>query len=326
MESAIIRNQNPSSAPALSVVVVVLAGRPYLARCLTALTQQVSGPEMEIIVPYDESMDYVPSLRLLFPEVKFHRVSGRRTYAELRAAGFRQARGALVALTEDHCMPAPDWAQRIVAAHSGPHAAVGGAVEKREPDTVLNWAVYLCDFSRYMNPVRSGPAFYLTDCNVSYKREALIEIADIWAEAFHETAVHGALRARGETLWLSPDIVVYQQRDLRLGPALRERYKFGRLFAGIRVAGQSGARRLIYAAFTPVLPALLVWRAAMNVLRKGRHRGSLLRALPAMALLASVWSFGELTGYLAGWPRSQESGAGRQNTLKRELENAGSGP
>lgn len=326
MESAIIRNQNLSSAPALSVVVVVLAGRPYLARCLTALTQQASAPDIEIIVPCDESMDYVPSLRILFPEVQFHCMSGQLTYAELRAAGFRQARGKLVALTEDHCTPAPDWARRIIEAHSGPHAAIGGAVEKREPDTTLNWAVYLCDFSRYMNPVRRGPAFYLTDCNVSYKRAALQKIAEVWAGAFHETAVHSALRARGETLWLSPDILVYQQRDLRLGPALRERYAFGRLFAAIRVAGQPAARRLIYVVFTPILPALLLGRATMNVLRKGRHAGSLLRALPAMALLASVWSFGEFVGYLTGRPRSQESGAGSQNTLKRELENAGSGP
>ncbi|MBI4590751.1 MAG: glycosyltransferase [Candidatus Rokubacteria bacterium] len=287
----------------LTVVVVMLAGREPLIHCLNALSRQAGAPAMEIIVPYDARLADAGSLAARFPSADFIALEGRRTYAELRALGVRRARGALVALTEDHCTPDPDWCARIVEAHRAPHAAIGGAVEKG-PDTTVSWAVYLYDFSRYMTPLREGPARYLTDCNVSYKRAALGSIAEVWREEFHETAVNWALEARGETLWLSPRIIVRQQRTLRLVAAVRDRYAFGRLFASTRVAGATACRRAFYAGFSFLLPPLLVGRIAANVFRKRRHAGQLLRAAPALLLLTTAWAWGELVGYTTGRPGS----------------------
>jgi hypothetical protein len=109
------------------------------------------------------------------------------------------------------------------------------------------------------------------------------------------------LAERGETLWLSPDVIVDQHRlDLRLEAALRERYVWGRSYAAVRVAGARLSRRLRFAAICPLLPAVLVLRLFRNVLRKRRNRAAFLRALPFILLLTSVWSFGELVGYLTG--------------------------
>jgi hypothetical protein len=285
--------------PRLSVVVVVLGGRRYIPRCLEALMRQTGVQDLEILVPCDDRITDAPVLQQQFPSVKFPRAARYRTYAELRALGVRESRGAIVALTEDHCAPDPDWCVRILEAHGGPHAAVGGAVEK-DADTTLNWAVYLCDFSRYMNPLREGPSRYLTDCNVSYKRRALDSVAHLWAAEFHETSVNWALHARGESLWLSGRIIVRQQRSLRLGAALRERFAFGRLFASTRVSTTSRLRGVIYAGLCCTLPAILVGRVARDVLRKRRHGRELLRALPAILLLTTVWAGGELVGYLTG--------------------------
>ena len=82
---------------------------------------------------------------------------------------------AIVGFLEDHCMPARDWAARVLTAHRQPHAGIGGSIEKgfkpgRSSDTALNWAIYLTDYSRYMLPMAEGPAHGLSDCNVSYKR------------------------------------------------------------------------------------------------------------------------------------------------------------
>ena len=291
-----------SAAPVLTVVVVILGGRNYLVRCLTALAQQVGVPNLEIIVPCDESFGDLSALCAEFPRVKFLSVKGHRTYAELRALGVQKACGAIVALTEDHCTPDHDWCARILEAHAGPHAAVGGAVEKRQPDTILNWAVYLCDFSRYMNPVQEGPACYLTDCNVSYKRAALASIAHVWTDEFHETSVNWALQAQGESLWLSPRIIVHQQRTLRFRAAVRERYVFGRLFASTRVSATTWLRRALYAGSSFLLPPLLLGRVAGNVLRKRRCVGEFIRSLPALMLMTTAWAWGEFVGYLTGRP------------------------
>lgn len=296
-----------SDTPGLTVVVVMLGGLSYLPRCLDALEQQVGVARPEIIVPCDASVGDLAPLRRRYPEVQFLLVEGRRTYAELRAIGFHRARGTIIALTEDHCSPDPDWCQQILKLHEAAHAAVGGAVDKG-PDGIFNWAIYLCDFSRYMNPVVEGPSAYLTDCNVSYKRRALEPLAPLWATEFHETTINWTLAGRGHSLWLSPRVIVNQQRSLTLGAALSERYRFGRLFARTRVAATPWIRRPLYAAGAVVLPLVLMARVARNVVARRRARDRFLLALPAIALLNTVWAFGELVGYLQGTLRARETG------------------
>jgi len=262
----------------LSVVIVTLGGQGDLERCLEALRRQ--GPiELEIIVPK----------------------SGAPPPA-LRAAGIREASAPIVALTEDHCIPSPDWAASILRAHAAPSAAAGGSVEKTTPDTALNWAVYLADYLRYAAPLPEGPAAHLTDCNVSYKRAALDRVAACWRDGFHENVVHDALRAAGETLWLAPSIVVAQRRSFRPGAVLRDRLAYGRLFAATRAQRASLAARVVLLASTTLLPALLVARVAVQVIRKRRHAGQFLRSLPWLAVISTAWAVGEFLGYLTARP------------------------
>ncbi len=291
-------NAQTGGRPPLSVVVVILAGRQYLLRCLEALERQQGVDRPEIVVPHDATLDDVAALRRRFADVRFLPHEGRKTFAELRAAGVRAARGEIVAVTEDHCSAEPTWARSILELHEGPWAAVGGPVDKRGPDTMLNWAIYLSDFGRYMNPVVEGSAGYLTDCNVAYKRASLEATAELWQREFHETTVNWALQDQGKQLLLSRRVAVRQQRTLRLGYALGERYRFGRLFASTRVAGASLGRRVFYATASGALPAILLLRVYRNVFGKRRFDTPFLRIIPQLVLLNLVWAWGEVVGYL----------------------------
>jgi hypothetical protein len=300
--------------PQLSVVVVIFAGGKHILRCLETLACQEGMANVEILIPYDERSSGIPDLQGQFPTIRFLPVHGHCTYAQLRALGVREARGTIVALTEDHCIPERFWCARILEAHKGSHAAVGGVVEKQVPDTALNWALYLSDYGRYMSPMAEGTVDELTDCNVSYKRSALEVIADVWRNEFHEPIVHGALQARSKSLWLSPRIVVRQQRSLCLGEAIRDRYLFGRLFGSGRIIKRQGVkneeqsigsawiRRLIYMGGAVFLPLLLVGRVAGHVLRKRRYGAAFVRGLPALVLLNTAWAWGEFVGYVTGRP------------------------
>ena len=296
-----------TTLPSLSVVVVIFTGRPNLVRCLESLAGQRGGEDVEVIVPCDARTLDVASLKGQFPFAHFLQLEGERTYAELRAIGVRHARGRIVAITEDHCIPEPDWCAQILKEHRRPPAAVGGAVEKKAPDTALNWSLYLMDYLRYMKPVAEGPVDQLTDCNVTYKRRALEAIADVWTSEFHEPAVHWALQSRGEALWFSPHVAVSEQRSLGVGSAVRDRYAFGRLFASTRAAEVSALKRLFYVAFSPLLPALLITRVAAGVVRKRRCGKEFVRSLPFLTLLTSAWAWGEFLGSLTGRAESSLS-------------------
>jgi hypothetical protein len=295
------------SGPAISVVVLPFCGREDLIRCLDGLQQQTGIRDVEILVPHDDAFSVAAPLGARFPGVTFLRFTGRRTMAELRAKGVAGARADVVALLEDHCMPEPDWCARIVACHAGPHAAIGGAVEKgfapgRRDDSALDWAVYLTDYSRYMNPMAAGPTISMTDTNSSYKRSELDAIRDVWVEEFHENVVNERLQARGRSLWFAPDVIVREQRTLTLGAALRDRYAFGRLFASTRVADAPVSRRLFLTAASTVMPPVLLVRVARNLFSRGRHRWQFFRCMPQLVLMTAAWMGGEMAGYLTARP------------------------
>jgi hypothetical protein len=304
--------------PVLSVVVVVVsdtvgrsAGLVPLARCLEALERQTDPPETEVIVPYlprDAEVEELDRLARRFPRVLFLAVgdvrppvgASREHHDALRARGLAAARGEIVALLEDHARPDPLWSSRVVEAHRLPHAAIGGAIEN-DVDRPLNWAVYFCDFYRYMNPVPAGAADGASDANVSFKRRSLEAIRPIWNGSFHEPAVNAALVEGGQTMALFPDIVVVQHREeLHPAEALKERFVWGRSYAAARGATATPGRRAFMAALSPALPLLLTARMARTVADRGRLGGAFVRALPWTLLLTTSWSLGELMGYVAG--------------------------
>jgi len=303
--------------PILSIVVAIVSdttgpgGTAHLEGCLGALERQAHAPQMEILVPYDARIASMAEFARRFPAVRFIRVEefrgaspprrgSREHHDELRGIGIRHARAPLVALLEDHGHAGARWCAALVKEHEQPYAAVGGAMENGV-DRPLNWAVYFGDFGRYQNPVPRGPSATVSDANVCYKRAALERVADAWAESYSEARVHAALAERGETLALSPDVIVYQHRlDLRLGPALEERRVWGRSFAAARAEHMTLLCRAVYAALTPALPAALLARQCRNIVRTKRNLGAFAKALPLTALLDLAWSWGEFLGYVTG--------------------------
>lgn len=291
--------RQPASAP-LSVVVVTVEGAARLRTCLTALTRQSEATE--IIVPWDSTHGNPGRLQAEFPTVQFLPLGPRRlTYAQLRAKGVERAAGEIIATTEDHFVPAPEWCRRILEAHRAPHAAIGGAVEKQTPDTTLSWAFYLADYLRYLDPPE-GPSHSLTDGNVSYKRPALAAIRNVWGTEFHEDLVHAALAGIGESIWLSPKIVARQSRTLTLRQAVRDRYAFGRLFGSTRVQGRGALQRAGLALLCPLVPGLLLARIAAHLRRTRRYTLAGLRAFPALVLISTVWAWGEFVGTVTTRP------------------------
>jgi hypothetical protein len=291
----------------VSVVVVNIADGQAEAcptGTLDALGKQSVAP-FEIIVPGSgfsaDVRGHYPAVRFLACQPEAPPGSSERAQ-ELRAMGVAAAQGEIVALTENHVRPDPGWTAAILEAHRQPYAAIGGAVENGL-DGILSWATYFADLGRYHNPLPAGPSQFASVVNVSYKRERLDSVRQVWKHRFHETAVHAALMASGETLALSPGIVVRQYRpDARLGPALREFFIWGRSFGATRRRQAGAIGLVIYVCLSPLIPVVLLTRSALDVFRKRRLVGPWLKSLPLSAMLVGAWSCGELTGYLAGEP------------------------
>lgn len=294
------------TAGTITVGVVGICGAPHLRRCLAALDAQREAPAFDILVVHDPHLEDIAAMSGEHPDVRFVANAGQRTPLELAARAVAEASGELVLLTEDHCVPAPGWVRAMAEAQAEDRAVVGGAVEPLPGTTDADWAFYLVDYYRYMPPVSEGPSPTLTVCNASYRADRLAEIADVWRDIFHETAINEALSARFGTLWLCPEARVAMRRHVRLRDALYERYAFGRLFGCTRLQFQPAWRRWYYVAFAPVLPILLLGRMKAASFRSWTNAVRFLRALPYTAALVVAWSWGEWLGYLTRRrPRSE---------------------
>ena len=299
----------------LSVIITIVEGGVALQQCLEALQQQRDAPDLEVIVPCDDTVPNVADIRRRFPDCHVldlghietasppdrprgqHELFDRR-----RSAGLAAARGDVVAILEDRGVPTADWARTVARLHRElPHAVIGGAVENGV-HRIANRAVYYCDFSRYQRPFEAGPAAWVTDVNVTYKRAAIDSTAALWQERYHEPVVHGALAERGETLFLTPELVVEQRRTRTSATVLlSERLHWGRLFAYTRVREAPLTRRLAYLLASPLIPLVMFGRIARLQAAKG-HLKDFVPVSPIVLALLVTWGAGEAVGYATGRP------------------------
>ena len=299
--------------PTLSIIVTVVAGKQCLRNHLEVLCPQARSNHCEILVPFDCWSEEIGGLASEFPEVTFSfcgdlGLKGSATisksnhclYDRRRAVGLRLCRGNIVALTEDHAIPADDWLNRLLQAHQQPYDVIGGAVENGV-DRPMNRAWYFCDFGRYGRPFESREVQYVSDVNISYKRQALMKTQSLWWDSYHETTVNWALQALGTKLFLDAEPVVYQCRPtLSFWRALGERAAWGKVFATTRAATLPLFRRLLFAVGTLGLPVILFCRALRHMNRQRQGTLRILSTFPIIACFVVCWAGGEMAGYLLG--------------------------
>ena len=285
----------------LSVVIASASGWAPLARCLAALARQQGAVRAEVIVVEAAGSDVSRFLSEQYPDVRVLRLDRDPSVPRLRAAGIHAARGGIVAITEDHCIPASGWYQSIRRAHADrAAAAIGGVVENAATGRLVDWAVYFLEYSRFASPLRAGEADDLPGPNVSYKRHVFYELGESTAHEYWETFVHDELRGRGYQLWCDPSIRVDHCVHFRFGPFIVERYHYGRAYAGRRNPALGWAGRFRHAVLSPLLIPLFVLRVSRNVLSRRRHWFRFAGALPMVCCFAAAAAVGEGVGYLLG--------------------------
>ena len=291
--------------PQLSLVIASINGAEALTSCLASFADQPLSDQIEIVVAESSSGDEAGAICRRHVNVKHLHFAERKSIPELRALGLLSATAPILAMTEDHCLGAPDWIASALAAHDGQWQVVGGAVENSATERVVDWAVYFCEYGRFMLPVDPGPTNDLPGPNVTYSRAAFEIFRDLLEPANWEPFWHWRLMERGVTLFNDPRLVVYHHKHFTFDGFLRERYHYARSFAGRRVEGAPPARRAFFIFGAPLLPPLLLARIMRRVLRKRRHQREFLAALPYIMCFTLSWSLGELVGYLFGPGNSQ---------------------
>lgn len=294
---------DPQAPVAVVIGLVSTEDRARILETLQALSEGQGSLACEVVLVDRRRDDVSARVRERFPQVRIVECDSSTTLPEMRTIAFEQTRAPVVAVTEDHCVPAQGWLGEIVAAFAASDeglAAVGGVVENGVKDTGFDWATYLCEYSAFSAPVAEGATHVLPGMNVAYRRSVL-EAAprEVLTSGFWETTLHPRLVAEGKTLLSRNSLKMYHCKKFSAGLFFQQRYVYSRYYAGLRFSPQQRPRRLFAALASLALPPLLFARMVYAAMHKNLTP-QFLRAAPALAALVVVWSVGEIWGYLFG--------------------------
>ncbi len=264
-----MNHSNIETTPALSALVVIPDTFETVARTLHALQQQSCRERLEIVMVVPSAPYAKIPLRALNDFDSYQIIElPNLTYASAMAEAVRRARAPLVVMTEDHAFPAPNWAERLIAAHQKPFAAVGPMVRNANPTGLISWADFFIAYGKWAEPLASGRQDFLMGHNSSYKRAALLEYgAELEKMLQAETVLFYDLAARGAEFWLEATTYVAHLNFEKPRAWLRATWYQARVFAAQRATRMSRTRRLLYAFAAPLIPFVRFRRVRRDIVR-----------------------------------------------------------
>lgn len=284
--------------PKLSIIVVCLNSMQVLKKTLDALAPQVIPDEVEALVVgrWGDRPDSA-ALRARYRDLTWIAAPSESTVPQLRTLGMRRCSGDIVALLEDDCVITDAWCRAVLRAHEAPFPAIGGAIAPGAKYSLLDWAIYFCEYGRFMPPL-SGVVSALPGNNVSYKRAILCNSDE--DAGFQDVFFHWRLQQSKIDLIAEPGLVVSNVNHWSLRHVTAVPFHHGRAFAAKRSTGFSRQRRLLYGGLAFALPAIKVARIAREVLGRRRYVQPFIRSLPWTFLFVGLWAGGEGAGYWFG--------------------------
>jgi hypothetical protein len=304
-----------ASRPLLSAIVVTPDTYETVRALMNALKQQTAASKMEIVlvVPSRENAAIDGSDLEIFHQSQIIELPNA-PHTLAKAEGVRRARAELVAFTEDHCFPAPNWAERLIVAHRREYAVVGPAVKSANPQTLVSQADFYIAYGKWAAPIESSEVDFLMGHNACYKRTALLEYdAELGEVLEAETALQWDMRAHGHRFWLEATTFVRHTNYEQWLPWSDLQWNHARVFAGQRAAKWKLSKRLVFALGSPLIPFVRFVRIRRDMRRARYSLGERLKIYSVIGYGLVIDALGQGAGYAFG------SGDAKFKTMEYEV-------
>ena len=295
--------------PDLSVVLITPDSFETIRRTVTCVVRQSVRSRIELVIVAPAGVTIGIDERLVAPlaGVQVVRLASLMPAGPARAAAIRAAHAPIIAFGEEHCFPALGWAEALLDAHRGEYAAVGPAMRNANPDTIVSWADILIGYGPWLAPVERAERDYLPGHNSSYKRAVLLEYGDALETLMEaETVLMWDLKRKGYRLLLEPAAVAAHTNFGFWSSWVQVMFHGGRAFSHTRASEWSLARRLVFAAASPLIPIVRLARTLGTVRRLGRGPAFAARVVPTLWVGLCFDAVGQMVGYALGAGTSHE--------------------
>ena len=283
----------------LTAIVAHVDAAAPLDRALAALDRACNGMHADIVVVQNPGVPADPPA-CHTPLTTIRREAAGLT-PQLWAEGLAVARGTHVAFTLANCEVSSEWARAVIDALGSGAAGVAGPIERAPGLGPVDRAIYYLRYSAFL-PSRVGDgavAGEIPGDNAAYRRDVLDRHRDAISDGFWEVLFHRHLRGDGGQLWTRRAAVARFTGGVSLRQALQHRFAHGRHFGAWRVKAALRRPWQILAA-APLVPWVLMGRAAARSLPFSEHRWSFITSAPVLFLAACAWAAGEAVGAVTG--------------------------
>lgn len=287
----------------LTVAIVSYNARTTIGRTLTALAEQSAAGFETLVVDSSHDETHL-EIAGRFPSVRLIHVQERLFPGKARNVAVREARGELLAFVDADCVAAPDWVERILAAHNDPRyegqLIIGGSVGAANPESLAGWASFFCEFSPWLRWGRPRLVDDIPTCCYSMKREAFARFGPFDEEGYcSDTTFNWRAVAGGQPPLFMPAIHVRHENPTKLARILEKQGMHGERFGTVRARQHEWSRwrARIWAGAAPFLPIVLWLRTARRAWRAGGHARPFLLATPLLAPVLAAWCLGEARAY-----------------------------
>jgi hypothetical protein len=288
---------NRAVRPSLSLVVPTRHGWPTVAPLVAAVLPELTAVQGElVIVGLDgASPPALPSgvraIPVRDPDM-----------LRLRLRAVCEAHGSIVAIGEDHSVPAPGWSGAVLRAHAEHPSvpAIVGCLVNDANQSASGRANFLAFAGPYVPPMPVVPEWRPPPLStLSVKREVL--------EALDERP--GSLDSLANRLFkagrMTADdrIVAHHDQDLGVAGSIRNAFVVTRAAYGYAIDRREPGRRFKTVRWVVTHTPSMVWRAARANQPPTRSRRA---ELAIVAAMASANAAGAVVGSLAGCGRAPE--------------------
>ena len=290
--------------PRLTVILITPDRFDTIRKTVSHMRAQtiVDAIELIIICPSKTELEPVENELKEFHSVQIIEVGPVRSIGKCYGSGVKAARAPVVACGEEHSFPDHDWAEILLERHEEDWACVGPDIRPANPLTMASWAQLFMNYGPCVDLHEGRVVDFLPSHNAAYKKQILLDNypGDELEEKLEgESVLFMDLRRRGYQLFLDPRARIRHLNISKPSSYIPENFHGGRQFGAARSRGWGLPRRLLYAAGSPFIPLVRLWRIVPQVWRT-EHRKLMLPMVPSLMTCLVMHSLGEAVGYAAG--------------------------
>jgi len=218
----------------ISVIIPTYNRCQLLKECLESLGRQTYPlSDIEVMVVNDGSTDgteaFLEDFKTRAPfQFRYFRQQNKGP-AAARNLALQNAKGNLIAFTDDDCTVDPDWLKEFAKGFQEKRiAGYGGAVRPKEDHLIGEYMTR----ERSLEPKEiDGRIVYLVTCNACYRKEVLLKV-----RGFDETIRYPGgedpdlsfrILEQGYELKYNPRSIVYHSYERSLGNFMKRYYNYG---------------------------------------------------------------------------------------------------